>query len=124
MGLFYFMNLYLFKNENISIKENEWKTPNTYGNNFSSVPKTCGVYLLVVFNNLLEKKNLQIEPTILYVGSSINLQQRREKHEVKRHLQKLYDYIYFYFKETDNYKNYEIELIKNIHPKFNTQHNG
>jgi len=123
-GLFYFMNLYLFKNENISIKEIEWKTPNTYGNNFSLVPNSAGVYLLVVFNNLLEKNNLQIEPEILYVGSSFNLKQRREKHEVKRQLQKFYSYIYFYFKETNNYKDFEIELIKNIRPKFNIQHNG
>lgn len=118
------MNLYLFKNEQLSIRENEWKTPNTYGNNYAKVPHKSGVYLLVHFTNLLTINELLIKPQILYVGSSIDLHQRKEKHEVKRHLSKIYDNIIFYFKETDNYKNYEIELIKNIKPLYNTQHNG
>jgi excinuclease UvrABC nuclease subunit len=118
------MEVYLFKNENLSIKEIDWKTPNTYGTNYSSVPKKAGVYLLVYFENLIDYEKLEINPNILYVGSSINLNQRRERHEVKRHLLKIYNHIFFYFKETEDYINYEIELIKNIRPKYNTQHNG
>ena len=110
--------------QDLSIKEIDWKTPNTYGTNYSSIPKKAGVYLLVYFENLIDYERLEINPNILYVGSSINLNQRRERHEVKRHLLKIYNHIFFYFKETEDYINYEIELIKNIRPKYNTQHNG
>ena len=95
MGLFYFMEIYLFKSENLSIKEIEWNTPNTYGNNYKSVPKKPGVYLLVHFENLIDYDKLEIKPHILYVGSSINLNQRREKHEVKRSLSKIYNHVFF-----------------------------
>lgn len=121
-----FMNVYLHKSKNLKIKEDDWYTPNTYGNNYKSVPQKCGVYFLVVFDNYLSNDILKIKAKILYVGSSQNLAKRKLSHEVIRYLRynRDYDFVAFYFKEVENYKEYEIELIKEIKPPLNKHHNG
>ena len=100
----------------------DWNTPNTYDSNFKSPPERSGVYLLVHPN--IDLKNKTLEYQIMYVGSAKDLAQRYDRHEVRRFLNEVYGYIQFYFKETDNYKLVEIDLIKSIRPKFNKQHNG
>lgn len=100
----------------------KWSTPNTYDTNFSCVPGEPGVYLIVWPQVNHESKSLDDE--ILYVGSSKNLIKRYERHEVIRLLRNMYGYVQFYFRVTADYKKEEIDLIKKIKPRFNTQHNG
>lgn len=101
----------------------EWKTPNTYNRNFQNPPFKSGVYLLVstTFTPIDNKGRNKTKHEILYVGSAKNLNVRYARHEVKRVLQKFYDYIQFYFIEETNYREVEKELIKLIQPKFNKQ---
>ena len=91
--------------------KDSWYTPNTYDRNFAYPSKKEGVYVIV-------------EPTlgILYVGSSINLWQRYNRHEVLRLLNATYGYVQFYFTECTNSKEFEKHLIKTLQPKYNTQH--
>jgi len=97
----------------------EWKTPNTYDNNFSDLPNDSGIYCIVLPtpNYALQK----YEYEILYVGSAKNLKVRYNKHEVMRMLTRFYGYVQFYFKTESNYRNVEKSLIKKIQPKYNTQ---
>lgn len=97
---------------------NDWLTPNTYDTNFKCPTEKSGIYLLVkptIFNH----NNIRYE--ILYVGSAKRLNVRYGKHEVLRMLTEFYGYIQFYFKEEENYKEIEKQLIKIIQPKFNKQ---
>lgn len=107
----------LFENDDVFIREQDWETPNTYDNNFQPVPEKSGVYLLVHWP--LDGRSKEI----LYVGCAKNLKQRYEKHEVLRTLCNVFDYIRFYFKETEDYIKNEKFLIQAIRPKFNTQYN-
>jgi len=43
------------------------------------------------------------------------------RHEVKRFLQKIYGYVRFYFKTTNDYRDVEKLLIKHYQPEFNKQ---
>lgn len=97
--------------------ESEWNTERTYNNNFKTIPNTCGVYLLVnrTYNNT--KTNYEI----LYVGSSKNLKQRYNKHEVLRLLKEFYNDVVFYFVETNNYITTERNLIQQTKARFNKQ---
>jgi len=100
----------------------KFKTPNTYGENFSKVPKKPGVYFYttpsytdgILFGTEYEK--------ILYVGSSCNLYNRYSGHEVGRMLKNICN-ISFYFFETEFYSKIEIEFINNVKPICNFQHN-
>ena len=113
---------FLFYNSKLRIKELDWKTPNTYSQNFASIPPKPGVYLLVGF--IFDKPSFIIkEKSIIYVGSSKNLKLRHRNHEVIRILSEIYDYMRFYFKEYEDFRNEEKRLINIIKPKFNKQHN-
>lgn len=96
-------------------KEN-WKTPNSYDKDFEDPPVACGIYVIV----LPDFKTLDRE--ILYVGCSRNLKQRYEKHNTLSILREVYGYVQFYFIETDNYIEDEIDLITQARPKFNKQY--
>lgn len=100
-------------------KPEKWKTPNTYDRNFMEPPKRPGVYLLIVPN--FDLINKRADYSIKYVGSAKDLKQRYDRHEVRRFLQAQGLYVQFYFTETDNYREYEKELIKIIQPQYNKQ---
>jgi len=94
----------------------DWKTPNTYGNNYEQPPQESGVYLLVrPFEG--DKQIFDI----MYIGSAKWLYQRYERHEVLRVLSEVYGYVQFYWIRDDNYKETEKKLIKQYQPKFNKQ---
>lgn len=101
----------------ISFNQPDWKTPNTYDFNFSSVPLNSGVYVLT--HTYTDFKNKKMIYEVLYVGSSNSLLNRYRSHEVIRKLNKKYSYIQFYFKEVDNYLEIEKKLIKKLQPKYN-----
>jgi excinuclease UvrABC nuclease subunit len=109
-------NLNLFK-----FYPDEWYTPNTYNRNYSSVPKSGGVYLIVshIYHFGLIPSG---EYEILYVGSSKNLYNRYSSHNLLRELKEKYIYIHFYFYECDNHYEIEKKLIKRIKPKYNVHH--
>jgi excinuclease UvrABC nuclease subunit len=96
--------------------EKEWLTPNTYSENYSSVPPRPGVYLLV-------NTGIDMRHEVLYVGSSKNLKQRSGKHPVLRTLQEMYNGlgVRFYFKEEQDYISVEKQLIQQTQARFNTQ---
>jgi excinuclease UvrABC nuclease subunit len=96
--------------------EKDWKTENTYNKNYAPVPARPGVYLLV-------NTGFDLQHEILYVGSSKNLKQRRQRHEVLRVLSEMYSGygVRFYFKEEADYLSVEKQLIKQIQARFNTQ---
>jgi len=91
--------------------KDSWYTPNTYDRNFAYPSNKEGVYVIV-------------EPTmgVLYVGSSTNLWQRYNKHEVLRLLNATYGYVQFYFSECKNSRQVEKHLIQTLQPKYNTHH--
>jgi excinuclease UvrABC nuclease subunit len=107
----------------ISIKElKKFKTPNTYGENYSKVPKKSGVYFYttpfyengILFGYENEK--------IIYIGSSSNLYNRYSSHELPMKLKNLCK-LSFYFFETEFYSKIEIEFINMVKPICNYQHN-
>lgn len=89
----------------------DWKTPNTYDNDYADPPQLSGVYLLVKSKDY----------SILYIGSARWLYQRYERHEVRRVLSEVYGHVQFYWKEYENYRTIEKGLIKQWQPKFNKQ---
>jgi len=97
-----------------------WHTPNTYGEEYSSIPKKPGVYLLCS-TVLPDETSQTIIREVLYIGSAKNLYQRYERHEVARILRQIYKYVQFFFIEEENYKHIEKYLIKLHQPKFNKQ---
>ncbi len=99
--------------------EEDWKTESTYNKNFAFPPERPGVYLLVNATH-----DLQYE--VLYVGSSKNLKQRRQRHEVLRVLSEVCDGwgVRFYFKEEDDYLEVEKKLIQQTQARYNTQWRG
>lgn len=103
-----------------SFNPEDWKTPNTYDNNFMMPPNLPGVYLLVVPTFFINDFS-RIDWSIKYVGSSINLKQRFSRHEVKRHLENQDLTVHFYFKITENFRDIEKQLIKSIQPQYNKQ---
>jgi len=117
---FIFMNL-----ENDLVHFNQlldFKTPNTYGENFSVVPKVSGVYFYVTpyyEDNPLFGYDFY---KILYIGSSKNLYNRYNNHEVGRVLKNICN-VQFYFVETKDYISIEKNLINKIKPICNYQHN-
>jgi len=104
--------------------ESNWFTINSYNNDFKYPEKTSGVYMLVKCDVSEYGLNSGYKKEIVYIGSSKNLKQRYQRHEVIKILKEVYDYIQFYFRETQNYRTEEIKLIKLHKPKFNKQHNG
>jgi len=98
-------------------KETEWKTPNTYDTNFSDPTDKAGVYLIMNYES-------EYKFEILYVGSAKNLKNRYKSHSLLNTLKMQNKYVRFYFKETANYLQDEIKLIKSIKPKYNIKHNG
>jgi len=108
------------KYKHLLFSPDEWLTPNSYNNNFSFPPEKPGVYLIV--HPVVDYGNRRIKYKILYVGQSKNLHNRYAGHLVKKLLSEIYDYIQFYFKETDDHIKKEKELIKLFQPKFNTLH--
>lgn len=95
--------------------ESEWNTNRTYNRNYAPVPSSPGVYLIVYTDKHLNNE-------ILYVGSSYNLKQRYLRHEVLRILQEVYgNDVRFYFKVEPDYKNVEINLIRQTKARFNKQ---
>lgn len=113
---FLFMDDFVFN-------ETDWNTPDTYGNNFKSVPNRSGVYIITRLHY-----HYGLIPTgefeILYVGSSGNLYNRYSSHALFCKLKRKFQSVQFYFRECKNYKEYEIELIKKIKPPYNKQHTG
>lgn len=105
-----------FYEKEFFIKEKDWKTPNTYDKNFSELPKSSGVYLVVAVSFIPFSKE------IIYVGSSRNLHKRHLNHEVVRRVKSDYDHIQIYFQSTENEIEFEKFLIKKIQPSLNINH--
>jgi excinuclease UvrABC nuclease subunit len=109
-------NEFLFCNGEPFCKEEEWKTPNTYSSNYDPPSAKSGVYCFVVYTSHMDRGN------VVYVGSSKSIETRYRGHAVKAALYQEYWYVRFYFKECDNYKQVEKELILKFQPRFNIQH--
>lgn len=104
--------------ETFEFIEIDWETPNTYDRNFRTPPTTSGVYLITVLH--IDSKNRGTYE-IVYVGSAKNLLQRYGKHEVLRIVREDNQCVQFYFKEVENYREVEKNLIRIIQPKYNKQ---
>jgi excinuclease UvrABC nuclease subunit len=101
----------------------KFKTPNTYGENFSKVPKKPGIYFYATPYYIEDDKyKNEFFYRIIYIGSSKNLYNRYSSHEVGRVLKNLCN-IQFYFEETLDYKEFEKKLINHIKPICNYQYN-
>lgn len=101
----------------------DWPTPNTYSNRFAMPPKSPGVYVFFGHQKGLSWMDTLVpEYECLYVGSSVNLYHRYGGHELRR--ADRYWWLGFFFKESENYYNDEISLIKILRPSLNIQHNG
>jgi len=64
------------------------------------------------------------EREIVYIGSSINLKNRLNSHEVVKVLKAMFTYshhITIHFKETLHFKEYEKQLIRHFSPRINRQ---
>ena len=104
----------------------EWSTPNTYDSQYKRLPKTKGVYFLVLREIFNQPTGMDFKQTILYVGSSKNLSQRCTNHPVIKKI--LSDYagdncldVVCYFKTCNNILNKERRLIKLTQPRYNKQ---
>lgn len=101
----------------------KFKTPNTWGENYFSVPKKSGVYFYTTcYNYGFESLFGNEYDKILYIGSSLNLYNRYSNHEIGRHLKRLCN-VTFYFYETENFYEMEKYLIDYYKPICNYQHN-
>lgn len=103
----------------------EWKTPNTYDANYSSLPEEPGVYLLVLRKFIITHNGIRLRNRIAYVGSSYNLAKRLRKHPM---INKILDdlncegySIACYFKPCTNYRSEERSLIKETQARWNKQ---
>lgn len=105
--------------ETFVFNPDEWKTPNTWGNNFDFPPNKPGIYMIV--KPIVDVKNLTVSFDILYVGSSRNLHKRYSNHEVLDKAKDEYGYVQFYFIEKENHFEEEKKLIKIFQPKYNVQ---
>jgi len=101
----------------------EWKSPNTYSNNFSPPTSKSGVYAIAMFKPTFNQ-NKRLKKEIVYIGCSVNLLVRLKSHEVIKVLRAMFDgfYISVHFKECDNYKSLEKQLIGKFQPRINQQH--
>lgn len=112
-----------YENKNISLYLDDWLTPNCYSNAVDP-PKRSGVYLIVKHDGLFTHGKLNME--IIYIGSSKNLSSRLMSHEVYKIARALLPeaHINYYFRETEDFKAYEKELIQKINPAINVMFNG
>lgn len=94
-----------------------FKTNRSFDSDFSNIPNSSGVYLLI--NRTINYNDISYE--ILYIGSSKNLKLRLSKHEVYRILSEIYEDIIPYFIKEKNYIQKEKELIQLLRPRFNKQ---
>jgi hypothetical protein len=99
-----------------------WLTPNSYSNNFASLPKRPGIYVLV-----RATWYPTISHRVLYVGMSTNIAKRLDGHEIKAMCDKedgKNDYVQVYFKTCppEALRARERRLIKRFNPPFNLQH--
>ena len=90
-----------------------WKTPDTYTNSYSQLPKKSGVYIFLR-RDIDQKK----EDKILYVGMSISISKRIESHNI---IPLIKDFFQIWFKEypKEQIREIERELIKKYNPPFN-----
>lgn len=97
----------------------EWNTPDTYDKQYLEVPKTAGVYCIVVKYDPDERP---VRKEILYIGCSGNLRRRWNGHEVIRNIRTSYPSasIQFYFKIVEReYEEEEAMLITVYQPLLN-----
>lgn len=96
----------------------DWKNPCEWieDRGCIPVPKTSGVYM-ICWRGHINKYS------ILYVGSSKCLKQRKSGHPVLSMLKHFYKNLEFYYYETKNYKQLEKELIIRFRPEFNNHWN-
>lgn len=108
--------------EKFKFDPDDWRTPNTYGNNYGNPPAKPGVYFITTMGKYdPEVKNVNDCITILYIGSSKNLLNRWNTHDKIAPLRAEYGNIQFYFKEATEYLHIEKALIKKLQPKHNIQ---
>jgi excinuclease UvrABC nuclease subunit len=112
----------MIKNNKKVFDPETWLTPNSYSNNFASLPNGAGVYLLV-------RATWHPAPSweVLYVGQSINIAQRLRGHEIKKLCDRQpipHSYVQIYFKRVakQHLRTREKQLIKQLNPPFNLQH--
>lgn len=117
-GLFYFMERIKIHFKELSLVN----TPNTYDRNFKEVPKKSGVYFFVApyYHDYVSLIGGSEYYEIIYIGSSKNLFNRYNNHELRR--KNIFD-LKFYFIESENYYEDEIKLIKYFQPIYNYKHN-
>lgn len=107
-----------------NINIDEWFTPDTYDTNYKELPQTPGVYLLVLREVFPEKRRM--DRTLIYVGSSDNLAIRCRSHPIKNKALREYKgdaivSVARYFKECDDYRVVEKNLIKSTQARYNKQ---
>jgi excinuclease UvrABC nuclease subunit len=99
--------------------ERKWYCFNTYDKTYKDLIETSGVYIFVKFNRFTKERE------IVYVGSSINLKQRRKIHKVPSKIERLDPdsfAILFFIEMKRGFYDYEIKLINRLKPIFNSQH--
>lgn len=99
-------------------KEEDWFTPHTYNRNYKKIPESAGVYLILGCQDVFDMHKREV----VYIGSSKNLAQRYRVHDTIPKIRLKYRWIFFYFKETEDYISFEKELIFKFNPKFNIKY--
>ena len=101
------------------LEDDGWRTEQTYSKNFTQVPTSSGVYLVIAY----EPGDLcaRGEASVLYAGMSTNLAKRKSGHAVISEIDATGRYPFFYFKE---YPREEIRIIeRNLIQKYNPPYN-
>jgi len=114
--------------------KNDWKTPNSYGEEYQKLPSAAGIYLLALCSFRRNKKTFKasVRHKVLYVGQSTNIANRIESHPVLRELKERFDkrlesylgfdYVIVFFKEfKDSLRRIEAEYIQGFNPPYNIQ---
>lgn len=99
-----------------SLMDDGWKTPDTYGNNFSPISQISAVYLFLLVDRETFGRSL-----VAYVGMSTQLKTRMSGHEVLGALNIQGYWAMRWFKPTpvDALRSVELSYIKKYDPPWN-----
>lgn len=95
--------------------DQEWRTQNTYTERFDYPENKPGVYFFLGIKNKDPLNDIEL----IYIGSSKNIKQRKQGHDLLKKIKGQYDHVHLYFKYCNNYILEERKLIKQFNPKFN-----
>lgn len=94
-------------------KRQKWQNSDGFGKHSIHMGKNEGVYVISSFNFLTRTKK------VVYVGRSLNLQERWKSHPVYNKSVQNGDCPYVKWKLCDNSAQLEMKLIKKFKPKYN-----